>query len=86
MIKVAKIKIYSTTTCPYCKMLKDYLAAKNISFENVFVDQQSDQMQDFVDTCGSMGVPCTHITKDDGTQVKILGFDKGKIDQALGMN
>lgn len=68
---MAKVKIYSTTTCPYCKMLKDYLSEKNIPFENVFVDQQPDQMQNFVDTCGSMGVPCTHITKDDGTEVNI---------------
>ncbi|MBI4067327.1 hypothetical protein HY407_02995 [Candidatus Gottesmanbacteria bacterium] len=66
-------------------MLKDYLSTKNISFENVFVDQQPDQMQNFVDTCGSMGVPCTHITKDDGTEVNILGFDKEKIDQTLGI-
>lgn len=83
---MAKIKIYSTTTCPYCKMLKSYLSQKNISFENVLVDQQPDQMQTFIDTCGSMGVPCTHITKDDGTEVKIIGFDKAKIDLALGIS
>lgn len=83
---LAKIKVYSTTTCPYCKMLKDYLSGKNIPFESVFVDQLPDQMQNFIDTCGSMGVPCTHITKDDGTEVKILGFDKEKIDQALGIS
>jgi hypothetical protein len=32
-----------------------------------------------------MGVPCTHITKDDGTEEKILGFDKARIDTALGL-
>lgn len=66
-------------------MLKTYLTGKNIPFEDVLVDQSPDQMQTFIDTCGSMGVPCTHITKDDGTDVKILGFDKEKIDQALGI-
>ncbi len=66
-------------------MLKDYLSAKNIAFENVFVDQEPNQMQNFVDTCGSMRVPCTHIIKDDGTEIKILGFDKEKINQALGI-
>lgn len=83
---MAKVKIYSTTTCPYCKMLKAYLSEKKIPFEDVLVDQNPNEMQAFIDTCGSMGVPCTHITKDDGTELKILGFDKEKIDQALGLN
>lgn len=80
-----KIKIYSTTTCPYCKALKAYLGEKNAAFEEVLLDQQPDQMQASIDTCGSMGVPCTHITKDDGMQVSILGFDREKIDAALGI-
>ncbi|MBI3955702.1 hypothetical protein HY339_00440 [Candidatus Gottesmanbacteria bacterium] len=80
-----KITIYSTTTCPYCKMLKSYLSEKNISFEEVLLDERPDQMQVSVDTCGSMGVPCTHITKGDGTTVNILGFDKEKIDATLGL-
>lgn len=80
-----KITIYSTTTCPYCKVLKAYLGEKRIAFEDVLVDEQPDQMQAFIDTCGSMGVPCTHITKDDGTTVNILGFDKEKINAALGL-
>ncbi len=82
---MAKIKIYSTTTCPYCKMLKSYLTEKQITFEDVLVDQQPEQTQTLIDTCGSMGVPCTHITRDDGTEVNILGFDKAKIDAALGI-
>lgn len=82
---MAKVKIYSTTTCPYCKTLKAYLSEKNVAFEDVLLDQQPDQMQASIDTCGSMGVPCTHIIKDDGTEVNILGFDKEKIDNALGI-
>lgn len=82
---MAKITVYSTTTCPYCKMLKAYLSEKNIAFEDVLLDQKPDQMQASIDTCGSMGVPCTHITKDDGTQVSILGFDREKIDRELGL-
>lgn len=66
-------------------MLKAYLSEKKIAFEEVLLDEHPDQMQVSVDTCGSMGVPCTHITKDDGTQVSILGFDREKIDTALGI-
>lgn len=81
-----KVKIYSTSTCPYCKMEKEYLKSKNIEFEDVLLDQHPEEVQTSVDTCGSMGVPCTHITKDDGTEVNIMGFDKPKIDEALGLS
>jgi len=66
-------------------MLKKYLQEKNISFEDVLLDQQPEEIQASMDTCGSQGVPYTHITKEDGTEVSILGFDKAKIDQALGL-
>lgn len=83
---MAKIKVYSTTTCPYCRMLKNYLKEKNIEFEDVVLDQHPEQIQASIDSCGSMGVPCTHIVKEDSSVVNILGFDKDKIDQALGIS
>ena len=83
---MANIKVYSTRTCPYCHMLKEYLKSKDIAFEDIYVDQDPDKLDDLIDTCGSMGVPCSHITKDDGSQEIILGFDKQRIDQALGLS
>lgn len=82
---MAEVKVYSTTTCPYCNMEKEYLRQKGVEFEDILVDQRQDKIQDMVDTCGSMGVPCTHITRDDGTEERILGFDKARIDAALGI-
>ena len=82
---MVKVKVYSTTTCPYCHMLKSYLKEKNIPFEDVLIDEQPEQMKTSIDTCGSMGVPCTHITKDDGKQVAILGFNKEALDKELGL-
>ena len=32
---------------------------------------------------GQMGVPFTVITKDDGSKITMLGFDKQKLDTAL---
>lgn len=81
-----KIKIYSTTTCIYCRALKDYLTSKNVAYEDVLLDKQPEEIQASIDTCGSMGVPCTHITLDNGTEEKILGFDRPKFDQILGLS
>lgn len=82
---MSKVKIYSTTTCPYCKLAKEYFKEKGVEYEDVLLDQQPEKVQASIDTCGSMGVPCIHITKDDGSEAKILGFDKIAINQALGL-
>lgn len=82
---MAQVKIYSTTTCPFCKMEKEYLASKGIQYENIFVDQTPDEAKRLIEESGQMGVPFTEITKDDGEVVKILGFDKNKLNEVLGI-
>lgn len=82
---MAVVKIYSTTTCPFCKMEKQYLEEKGIKYENIFVDQQPDEAKRLIEDSGQMGVPFTEITKEDGGVVKILGFDKNKLNEALGI-
>ena len=66
-------------------MLKAHLKEKGVAYEDVLLDERQDEQQKSIDACGSMGVPCTHIVKDDGTEVNILGFDKPKINEALGL-
>ncbi len=82
---MANVKMYKTTTCPYCKMETEYLNSKGIKFEEIYVDQDPKAAEDMVKISGQMGVPFTVIEKQDGTKVTILGFDRGKIDQALGL-
>ena len=81
-----RVKIYTTTTCPYCKMEKDYLDSKGIKEENVVVDNDEKAAEEMLEESGQMGVPFTEITKDDGTVAKILGFDKEKLNETLSIN
>lgn len=78
-----KIKIYKTTTCPYCKMEAEYLQSKGVTFEEIYVDKDPKAVQEMIAESGQMGVPFTVITKDDGSKVTILGFDKQKLDNAI---
>ena len=66
-------------------MEKEYLDSKGITYENIFVDQDAKAAEDMVKISGQMGVPFTVITRDDGTQETILGFDRARIDSALGL-
>jgi len=76
-----KIKIYSTPTCPYCHLLKEYLKEKNIEFEDIDVSQNQEALQELVKKTGAMAVPVIDI---DGEIV--VGFDKEKIDKLLNLN
>lgn len=82
-----KVTIYSTTTCPYCKMLKSYLEEKKIGFEEKLVDQDDVAKDEMMKASGGfLGVPFTVVVADNGSKSTIIGFDKGKINQVLGIN
>lgn len=74
------VKVYSTPTCPWCMRVKEFLTANNIVFENVDVSVDQTAAEEMIQKSGQMGVPVLDI---DG-QV-IVGFDKDKIKQALGL-
>ncbi|MBU0573365.1 MAG: glutaredoxin domain-containing protein [Candidatus Margulisiibacteriota bacterium] len=74
------VRIYSTPTCPYCKMAKQFLAENNIHFEDVNVSSNQQAAQEMIDKSGQMAVPVLDI---DGKI--IIGFDKDNIRKALGL-
>lgn len=81
-----QITVYTTTTCPYCKMLKDYLKEKNILFVEKFVDQDEAARDEMTkESNGFLGVPFSVVALDDGRKDSVLGFDKGKLNSLLGI-
>jgi glutaredoxin-like YruB-family protein len=75
---MANVKIYSTPTCPYCKMAKHFLTENNIQFEDADVSSNQAAAQEMISKSGQMGVPVLDI---DGQIV--VGFNKGKIKELL---
>ena len=75
-----KIKVYSTPSCPYCQLLKEYLRSHNIEFEDIDVSSDQAALQELQEKTGALAVPVTDI---DGEI--IIGFDKSKIDQILNI-
>lgn len=67
-------------------MEKEYLNSKNVNYEEILVDENPQKAQEMIEISGQMGVPFTVIAKDDGEKVTILGFDRPKIDEALGIS
>ena len=75
-----KVKIYSTPTCPFCIRTKQYLKDNNIDFEDIDVSADQEKAEEMVNISGQMGVPILNI----GGKI-IVGFDKEKINKALGL-
>lgn len=74
------VKVYSTPTCPYCVTLKEYLKEHNIEFEDIDVSADAKALDEMVEKSGQMGVPVADINGE-----VIVGFDKEKINKALGI-
>ena len=82
-MKVKKVKLYSTTMCPYCRMEKTWLDEKNIEHEVVYVDKDQKQAIEMVQKTGQMGVPVTEIEFEDTDPKYIVGFDVQSLSEIL---
>jgi len=78
-----KVKLYSTKTCPYCMMEKDWLENEKIEHEVVYVDSNQKEAMNMVQKTGQMGVPVTQIQYNDGREEYVIGFDKPKLEYYL---
>ncbi len=75
------IKIYTTPTCAYCKMAKEYFKSKGFEYEEYNVATDIPRQKEMIDKTGQFGVPVIDI---DGKIV--VGFDRTKVNEYLGIN
>ena len=52
-----KVKIYTTPTCPFCFLAKEYLKEKGIEFEEIDVSKNEAAAMEMIQKSGQMGVP-----------------------------
>lgn len=81
---MSKITVYSTTTCPYCRMLAEWLDKRGLEYTEYKVDLNPIAAQNMVRISGQMGVPFTTIESDQGSTEGILGFDVAKLNTIFG--
>ncbi len=77
----APVTIYSTPTCGFCHMAKEYFKSKRIAYDEHDITTDRDAMMWVHDHTGQLAVPVIDI----GGEV-ILGFDRPRIDVALREN
>lgn len=74
-----KVKIYTTQTCQYCRLVKAYLAKHNIPYEEIDVGADRKAAEEMVTVSGQYGVPVTVV--DDEL---IVGFDLPRLNLIFG--
>lgn len=75
---MAEVKVYSTPTCPYCKMTKEFLKQHKVKFKDIDVSKDQTAANEMVRKSGQMGVPVIEI----GDTI-IVGYDRDAISKAL---
>ena len=73
-----KVVIYSTPTCPICRMAKQYFSSKGIPYQDVNVAADKEAAHEMIHMSGQMGVPV--ILVDDKVMV---GFNQVELDKLL---
>ena len=74
-----KVKIYSTPTCPFCKMTKEFLSQKGIEFIDYDVTKNREALEEMRRiTDGARSVPVIAVCNE-----VMVGFDRDRLEQAL---
>lgn len=73
-----EVKVYSTPTCPYCKMAKTYLDEQGIKYQDFDVTQDVGAKDEMIEKSGQMGVPVITV---DGQLV--IGYDRERLEGLL---
>lgn len=72
------IKIYTTPTCVYCKMTKEFFAQNGVKYQEVNVAVDVKAREEMVQKSGQLGVPVIDVNGEI-----VVGFDQQKLSELL---
>ena len=75
------VSIYTTVTCGYCKMAKDFFQKNNVAYQEFDVGTDLAKRQEMIEKSGQMGVPVITVGGD-----MIVGFNKPRLQELLGVS
>lgn len=75
---MAKVSIYTTPTCVYCRMAKEFFTKHSVAYEEFNVATDMKAREEMVNKSHQLGVPVIDI---DGRI--IVGFDRDAVAEAL---
>ncbi|MFZ2484559.1 MAG: glutaredoxin domain-containing protein [Minisyncoccia bacterium] len=76
-----KVEIFSTASCHFCHMAKEFFTASNVPFIDYNVGTDTTKRAEMIEKSGQMGVPVIIIDDKD----VVIGFDKNTLIKLLGI-
>lgn len=76
-----EVKIFTTPTCVYCKMTKNFFEKNNVAYTEYNVATDEAARKEMIEKSGQMGVPVTIIDQKD----VVIGFDPQTLSGLLGI-
>jgi glutaredoxin 3 len=74
------VTVYSTPTCAFCHMAKEFFNEKGVEFTDYDVAADEAKRNEMMEKTGQMGVPVIEI----GDEI-VIGFDQARIAALLGL-
>ena len=68
------ITVFTTNTCAYCKMVKQYLTLKGKEFKVVNLDENPEEREAIFQKAGVMSVPITQVGDE-----YIIGWNRQRL-------
>ncbi|MDZ7726061.1 MAG: glutaredoxin family protein [Candidatus Campbellbacteria bacterium] len=72
------VTIYSTPTCHFCNLAKNYFQDKGIEYTDYDVSENVEKQKEMIEKTGQMGVPVIMI----GDEI-MVGFNQAKLEELL---
>jgi glutaredoxin 3 len=72
------VTIYTTPTCHFCQMAKEFFQANGVEYTEVDVAANVEKRQEMIDKSGQMGVPVIFVGDE-----MVVGFDKRRLMELL---
>ena len=76
-----RVVVFSTPSCPHCRTAKRYLSQKGVRYTDVDITRDASAARDMMRISGQQGVPVITVGGRP-----IVGFDRQKLDQLLGLH
>lgn len=77
------ITVFTTNTCAYCKMVKQFLTLKGKDYKVINLDDNPEKRQELFEKTGAMTVPITLIDRGNGMEDIVIGFNRARLAEVL---
>lgn len=77
------ITIYTTDTCSYCPMVKQYLKSKGLPYDEVNLQKHPERQDEVFKMSGALTVPVTIVTQQDDSREVVVGYNLSRLAPAI---